>query len=224
MLDYSNIKTCYDYLKSCGGIVYIDTRGGISMEGDGLDSFYQGVFKKVDGYQLFARPGNALLDYKIVEIPGGVDEILLFENREKIKEFLDQGGIIISFTQNYLEWLPGNSLYQASPTPIKDRSVVSCAHPITEGVKEYDMNYRCGVKGFFNRGFFKAPAGATVILKDSDGECVAYIDSATTKGVILSTAGADLVGFGLAESSTAKRLGVNLMLWLEKTMKEREAA
>ena len=157
-------------------------------------------------------------------IPANADEILLLENKEKIQEFLDKGGIIISFTQNYLEWLPGNSLYQASSTPIKDRSVVSCAHPITEGVKEYDMNYRCGVKGFFNRGFFKAPVGATVILKDSDGECVAYIDSATTKGVILSTAGADLVGFGLAESSTAKRLGVNLMLWLEKTMKEREAA
>ena len=131
---------------------------------------------------------------------------------------------IISFTQNYLEWLPGNSLYEASPTAIKDRMVVACGHPITEGVKEYDMNYRCGVKGFFNRGFFKAPEGAAVILKDSDGECVAYIDAATTKGVILSTAGADLVGFGLAESSTAKRLGVNLMLWLEKTMREREAA
>ena len=224
MVDYSNVQNCYDYLKSQGGIAYIDTRGGLSMEGNTLDSFYNGIFKKIDGYKLFQQPGNGLLNFKVVEIPANADEILLLENKEKIQEFLDKGGIIISFTQNYLEWLPGNSLYRASSTPIKDRSVVSCDHFITEGVKEYDMNYRCGVKGFFNRGFFKAPEGAAVILKDSDGECVAYIDSATTKGVILSTAGADLVGFGLAESSTAKRLGVNLMLWLEKTMKEREAA
>lgn len=224
MVDYSNVQNCYDYLKSQGGIAYIDTRGGLSMEGNTLDSFYNGIFKKVDGYKLFQQPGNGLLNFKVVEIPANADEILLLENKEKIQEFLDKGGIIISFTQNYLEWLPGNSLYEASPTAIKDRMVVACGHPITEGVKEYDMNYRCGVKGFFNRGFFKAPAGAAVILKDSDGECVAYIDAATTKGVILSTAGADLVGFGLAESSTAKRLGVNLMLWLEKTMKEREAA
>ena len=61
-------------------------------------------------------------------------------------------------------------------------------------------------------------------MQDSDGECVAYIDDITTKGLILSTAGADLIGFGLGESSTAKRLGVNLLLWLEKTMKEREIA
>lgn len=224
MLDYSNVKDCYDYLKSQGGIACIDTRGGISMEGNAMDSFYDGVFKRIDGYTLFRQPGNGLLDYKVVEIPANADEILLFENRQKIQEFLDKGGIIISFTQNYLEWLPGNSLYRASSTPIKDRSVVSCDHFITEGVKEYDMNYRCGVKGFFNRGYFKAPVGASLVLQDSDGECVAYIDAATTKGVILSTAGADLVGFGLSESSTAKRLGVNLMLWLERTMREREAA
>lgn len=224
MNHYSNIKSCYDYLKSCGGIAYIDTRGGVSMEGDVLDSFYQGVFKKVDGYALFEGPENGLLDFKIVEIPANADEILLLENKDKISEFLDKGGIIISFTQNYLEWLPGNSLYVASSTPIKDRMVVACNHPITEGVKEYDMNYRCGVKGFFNRGFFEPPADATVVLQDSDGKCVAYIDSATTNGTIVSTAGADLVGFGLAESSTAKRLGLNLMLWLEQTLREREAA
>lgn len=224
MMDYSKIGDCYKYLKSQGGIAYIDTRGGLTMEGDTMDSFYEGVFKKIDGYQLFAQDGNALLNYKVVKIPGGVDEILLYENREKIHEFLDKGGIIISFTQNYLDWLPGNSLYTASPTPIKDRSVVTCGHVITEGVKEYDMNYRHGVKGFFNRGFFKAPANSTVILKDSDGECVAYIDTESTNGIIVSTAGSDLISFGLAESSTAKRLGMNLMLWLEKTLKEGDAA
>ena len=224
MLDYSNIQGCYNYLKSVGGIAYIDTRGGISMEGSTMDTFYGGVFKKIDGYRLFQETENGLLQYKVVEIPTNADEILLMENKEKIREFLDAGGILLSFTQNYLEWLPGNSLYQASATPIKDRMVVACGHEITDGVREYDMNYRCGVKGFFNRGFFKAPKDASVILQDSDGECVAYIDDITTKGLILSTAGADLIGFGLGESSTAKRLGVNLLLWLEKTMKEREIA
>lgn len=224
MLDYPNVQGCYNYLKSVGCIAYIDTRGGISMEGSTMDTFYGGVFKKIDGYRLFQETGNGLLQYKVVEIPTNADEILLLENKEKIREFLDAGGILLSFTQNYLEWLPGNSLYQASATPIKDRMVVACGHEITDGVREYDMNYRCGVKGFFNRGFFKAPKDASVILQDSDGECVAYIDDITTKGLILSTAGADLIGFGLGESSTAKRLGVNLLLWLEKTMKEREIA
>lgn len=46
MVDYSNVQNCYDYLKSQGGIAYIDTRGGLSMEGNTLDSFYNGIFKR----------------------------------------------------------------------------------------------------------------------------------------------------------------------------------
>ena len=60
------------------------------MEGNTLDSFYNGIFKKVDGYTLFQQPGNGLLNFKVVEIPANADEILLMENKEKIQEFLDK--------------------------------------------------------------------------------------------------------------------------------------
>ena len=48
-----------------------------------------------------------------------------------------------------------------------------------------------------------------------------YIDRDSTNGVILSTAGADLFGYGLFEQSTAKRLGLNLLIYLAEIVKER---
>lgn len=69
---------------------------------------------------------------------------------------------------------------------------------------------------------FYRPPMHVFFLKDSDGQCVAYIDRQSTKGVIVCTAGADLLGYGLYESSTAKRMGLNLMLWIAKILKEKE--
>ena len=182
-------------------------------------SLYRGTIRKINAYDAL-KDKNLLLDYRVVIAPMGVDEILLDDNRDKIAIFLENGGILLSFTQNYKEWLPGNTLYVASQTPIRIREIKTCGHAITHGVRDYDINYRRGVKGFFNRGYFVPPKNACVFLEDSDRQCVAYIDRETTKGTIVCTAGADLFGYGLYESSTAKRLGLNLMLWLEKTLKE----
>ena len=57
------------------------------------------------------------------------------------------------------------------------------------------------------------------IIKDSDEKCVGYIDTATTKSLVLNTAGADLLWFGWFELSTAKRTGLNLLLWIENYLK-----
>lgn len=220
IVDYNKMKDCFCFLQSLGGIAMLDSQGHSIMGSGTQKAFYQGTIHKINAYEALFEGKNALLDYKVVVAPMGIDEILLFENREKIADFLEKGGILLSFTQNYQEWLPGNSLYIASKTPIRIREVKTCGHFITHGVKEYDINYRRGVKGFFNRGYFIPPKNACVFLKDSDEQCVAYIDKQTTKGTIVCTAGADLISYGLYESSTAKRMGLNLMLWIEKTIKE----
>lgn len=220
MIDYSRFDELCAYLKSQGGIAHLDTMGYPTSQKD----IYRDVFKKLDAYLEFEKDPNFLLDFKIVLIPMGIDEILLFNHKDSIQKFLDQGGILLSFTQNFLQWLPGNSLYKSSQVPIKIREVKTCGHFITYGVLDYDINYRRGVKGFFNRGYFTPPLDACVFLKDSEDQCVGYIDSTTTKGIIISTAGADLVGYGLYESSTAKRMGVNLLFYLEKILKQKDVS
>lgn len=219
MVDYDKVGDCFRYIQSLGGIAQLDTQGRSIMSNGMQKSFYRGTIRKINAYDAL-KDKNLLLDYRVVIAPMGVDEILLDDNRDKIAIFLENGGILLSFTQNYKEWLPGNTLYVASQTPIRIREIKTCGHVITHGVRDYDINYRRGVKGFFNRGYFVPPKNACVFLEDSDRQCVAYIDRETTKGTIVCTAGADLFGYGLYESSTAKRLGLNLMLWLEKTLKE----
>ena len=219
MVDYGKVGDCFRYIQSLGGIAQLDTQGRSIMSNGMQKSFYRGTIRKINAYDAL-KDKNLLLGYRVVIAPMGVDEILLDDNRDKIAIFLENGGILLSFTQNYKEWLPGNTLYIASQTPIRIREIKTCGHVITHGVRDYDINYRRGVKGFFNRGYFVPPKNACVFLEDSDRQCVAYIDRETTKGTIVCTAGADLFGYGLYESSTAKRLGLNLMLWLEKTLKE----
>ena len=73
-----------------------------------------------------------------------------------------------------------------SQTSIREQEVKVMNHPIFEGVKEYDLNYQRGVKGFFNRRYFER------ILSDSDKQYVGYTDRISTNSTILAKAGADL--------------------------------
>ena len=213
--DYSH----YDFklIQARGNINYFDSNNTNIKPYQ--NSMYENIINKIDAYEIFEN--KRMNEFNIVIFPYDIDQILLYDNKNQIKNFLDSGKIILNFTQSYLEYIPNIPLYIASLIPIKDRNIIAVKHFITRGVKDYDINYRRGVKGFFSRGFLKAPNRADVFLKDSEGECVAYIDTLSTKGLIINTAGADLLGFGLFEKSTAKRLGLNLLLWIEQYLKEK---
>lgn len=219
--DYSSCK--FELIESLGGLIYLDSNNTTSMNSKTpyKDSYYGHLVKKIDAYELFENE-HGLEKFNIIIFPYDIDQILLYDNKNQIKNFLDSGGIVLNFTQTYLEYIPKLPFYVASKTPIKDRNILTTEHFITKGVKDYDISYRRGVKGFFSRGSIKAPSEAEIFLKDSDGGCVGYADSTSTKGLIVHTAGADLLGFGLFESSTAKRLGLNLLLWIEEYLKERQ--
>ncbi len=175
------------------------------------DEFHQ----KFDLIWLYDFPAIDLTLYKGVIIPTAIDEEFLFRYRKKLEKYLDNGGIICSFAQNFLTWLPGNSLWKPSEIPFKDRTIFkSNDHPIFMGVDEYDLNYRGGVKGFFSRGFFEEPVGAEVLLHDNEHRTVLYIDRTTTNGIILSGAGSDLVSFGVGSNNTSELLVPQLLDWI----------
>lgn len=218
MIDFSLYQEEFNFLKKEGGILILDTQNNFDMAKINNDDYYDGIFSKVDAYEELVKE-FAFKDYKVVLVETGIDQILLYKYRHKIEDFLDRGGIFISFAANFLEWLPGNMLYKESKYPIKDRVIQTNGHEITRGVKDYDITYRRGVCGFFTRGYFDPPKKSEIFLKDNFNQCVAYIDYDTTSGVIVSTAGADLFNYGLFEQSTAKRMGFNFLLWLSKTIK-----
>lgn len=210
--DYSHCD--FKHIKQCKGVVYLDTQGYKKPYGD----YFKELICIKDAYDEFMQLDNVFKSHKIIIFPMEIDQILLFEHKNQIQNFLDNGGIVLNFAQTYLQYLPHIPLYTASETAIKIREIKTLDHFITLGVKSYDISYRRGVKGFFSRGFIEAPRNAEVFLKDSDEKCIAYLEK--TKGVLIHTAGADLLGFGLFENSTAKRLAFNLLLWINQYLKE----
>ena len=360
-----------------GKIAYIDSYG---YESDGIYEhfLYKNALDFVDLYSDFEK--LELGKYCAMVLGMSIDEVELWRHREKLYEFLDNGGVVISFCHNYTGILPNNAGYIKSEVEIRDREVRLVGHALTDGVREYDINFRRGVKGFFNRGYFEIPKNllesthplsplsakegesicrpeplgevskestfschtsafeksrsmtnlqdrdislalnmtnddrdilvsskpqydnvdtslakppkkdsmdchaldsATtqnliarndknansfndiensfnnknnglpraiscarndgeplslaegdkgggdkpfeVFLRDSEGKCVGYIDRISTNGVILATAGADLLTFGVFENNSARRLGLNLLSWLGRELKVRES-
>lgn len=197
----------YSRKKAC----YLDSSG---YEESGIYNhfLYRNALEYVDIYTSFDNEN--VKKFAAVVIPTSIDEIYLNRNAQVIKNYLFDGGVVVSFAQNFLEWLPGNNFYIPSDLSIKDRLVLESSHKIFAGIREYDLNYRRGVKGFFNRGYVHPPLGAEVILQDNEGKCVAYIDRKSTNGVILSTAGADLLGFGVFDNNTARKMGLGLLEWI----------
>lgn len=226
----------WNVLQKYGKIGYIDSGN------DGLKSkemaagivnnlMYKNIMEYVD---LYVDMDEIVLEkYSAIILPAMLDEVYLHRYKNKINSYLQNGGVVFSFLQNFTGIIPNNKGYIASAVPIKDREVYFTdsvsSKKIFEGVREYDLNLRRGVKGFFNRGFFslenfKKENQPEIILQDSEGECVAYIDRTSTNGIILATASTDLFSYGLFDNTTGKRMGANLLYWLEDELEKKDYA
>ncbi|WP_282938930.1 aspartate/tyrosine/aromatic aminotransferase [Paenibacillus sp. RC67] len=193
-------------------IAYLDTY----MDSSGRVYQHEFFRERLERVPLYELEQHSLESYEALIIPNNIDEEFLYKHRGRVADFLDLGRIVISFAQTFLPWLPNKTLWQRSPLSINARTVlVNTEHLIFKGVTEYDLNYRRGVKGFFSRGYFDAPEGAEVVLKDNEGATVVYIDRSTTKGTILAGAGTDLLGYGLGDTTTARRIGLQLIDWID---------
>ncbi|MGJ9384396.1 aspartate/tyrosine/aromatic aminotransferase [Salipaludibacillus sp. CF4.18] len=175
----------------------------------------------IDLIPIYDLPTLSLDSYIGLIVPRIADEEFLFREKEIIKDFLNQGKIVCSFVQNFRSWLPGNTLWKKTDLNLKDHRVTfKKKHPIFTGVDEYDLNFKEGVAGFFYRGTIEPPSEAEVIIEDHRGYTVMYIDHHSTKGTILSTAGADLLGYAGSTPSTAQNIGPQLFKWIEDEYEE----
>ncbi|WP_082942635.1 MULTISPECIES: hypothetical protein [unclassified Helicobacter] len=214
----------YEGLNKFGKVLYFDAP---AMQSESMKNafLYRNILECIDIYTQFES--RELKCYSAIIIPMSIDEVELAKHTKKLVDYLNDGGIIISFASNFSKFLPYASSYIQSPTPIRERSIKIGNHVIFEGVREYDINYRRGVKGFFNRGYFDVsgfPKGGEeleIILKDSDDKCVCYIDRTSSNGVVLASAGADLLQFGLFDNTTARKMGLNLLRWLENELTQK---
>ena len=213
-IDYQDLD--FSFLKSQGGIGVLTST--LSPMQERKMPYLNKLLHKIDIYDNFEQ----IFKYKALIIPNGVNEIWLYEHKNALENYIKSGRILINFATNSTRYLPSQtSAYIPSDMPIRTREIIPSKHAIFHGVSAYDLNFRRGVKGFFNRGYFNAPKNSLEIMSDSEKKCVAFIEK-IGDGTLLATAGADFLWYGAFELSTAKRTAINLLLWVQHCLKTSE--
>lgn len=124
------------------------------------------------------------------------DQEALFAVRERIRAFLDAGGVVASCVRHYRPWLPGGH-YEPTRRKLTEYRVAKAApHPVFDPIDELELHEYRGVVGFLAQGHLVAPQGVEVLLRDPDGHAVAYVDRQSMRGTILATSGANLAALG----------------------------
>ncbi|NHN32530.1 phosphate starvation-inducible protein PhoH [Paenibacillus agricola] len=162
--------------------------------------------KVLDQYD-FASYDFLEAGHKFLVIDEFIDQELMFEQKDRIRNFLDQGHVLFFGGHLFRYWIPGASLFV--PKTIHshlDYKVTVLDHPIFEGVLSDDITYNKGVSGFFSRGHHPIPEGAEVLLRLAGEEPITYIDRLSSQGTIVVHAGRNLLKYRHGNNS-AGRIG-----------------
>ncbi|MEN6325404.1 MAG: hypothetical protein ABFD18_04225 [Syntrophomonas sp.] len=126
-----------------------------------------------------------LLSYDALVFPRGTDQEMVFAVRQKIKGFLDAGKILISFGEVTKPWLPAcewDGVIPEDDGPL----VITKTHPILQGLSADDLHWHKGVTGWCCHGHFKNSPTSEVLVTNEIGNPIVYVDSESTKGLILA--------------------------------------
>lgn len=187
----------------------LDSGAELMFEGGGKSRF-----ATIDQYEL---PAANLRRYICLLIGGSCDQEFLTKHREIVRAFLDDGKVLVFGGHLFRPWLPGGSDF--IPREIKRHTdyhiTILQEEPFFMGVNPLELTYRKGVAGFFARGHHPLPEGAIPLLALPGGEPTLYIDRTSTKGTLLVSSGATLLGFDRFEDSTRPITG-RLLSWIRE--------
>lgn len=147
-----------------------------------------------------------------------VDQEYLHRHRDRIREYLDAGGVVAFSGHLSRPWLPGAGRFEPKKIESHDDYTVleATPHPVFDGVSMEDLTYQRGVSGFFARGHNPPPEHATTILRLPGDEPIVYVDEESTDGTIFAHSGNDLISLG-RRSTTAARVPKQLVEWMRAT-------
>lgn len=132
----------------------------------------------------------------LLVVPRHTDQEALHRGRERVRALLDAGGVVASFVEHYRPWLPGARYRPTSHRLTRYVVTKAAPHPVFDPIPERQLYEFRGVVGWFAQGYLEPVAGADVLLRDPEGEALAYVDRVSTPGTIFATPGADLLVLG----------------------------
>lgn len=130
---------------------------------------------------------------ELLIVPRHTDQEALWRARDRVRAFLDAGGVVASFIEHYRPWLPGGSYRHTDHRLTRYTVQRAAAHPVFDPIPDRELYEFRGVVGWFAQGYLEPPDGAEVLLTDPAGEALAYVDRRSTPGTIIATSGADLL-------------------------------
>ena len=196
-------------------ILYITSKGGCS----GGILGHQETTKYIDPIAIYDFTGEELADYDVFMIGTDVDQRLLLEKKSYLDQFLANGKTIVFCGALAYPFLDGvGEFKKMTYNSYKDYEVNPLIqHPVWEGVKPKDMMYRKGVAGFYSRGYNPPPENAKIINTLGSGEHpIDYEYTTKDGGRVLIHCGNNLWLF-INDSTTASKMGTNLIKWLKET-------
>lgn len=165
-------------------------------------------------------PSTSLTPFDVLIVPRESNQEMLLVINDKIIQFLDNGGLVISFGEVTLPWLP-NCVWDANyPQFTYDRknlwskgeldkdpyTLVKPEHPLFKGLTMEDLQWHF-------HGLFHATPNAVVLLKYGTIGDIIYLDSKSFNGEILATTLDPDVHFGYGVIKKTQKFLDNVLRW-----------
>lgn len=167
----------------------------------------------IDQYELTAE---TLKPFSVLIVTDFIDQEYLYEQKDAILQFLNEGKIVVACTHVFRPWLPNVNPFM--PKEIRKHSDYEMKTTNTpeffDGVNMNELAYRKGVSGFYARGYHPAPPyDAQILLTFLDGTPITYVDRTSTKGTIVAHSARDLTSYATGENTT-KLIASQFKKWL----------
>jgi len=146
-------------------------------------------------------PGFAidLTGYHLLVIPNGTDHVALFRNRDRIREFLDQGNMLFCFCGWFLDWVPGNRWIHDNAKATRDVRHFAGENYLNllAGVDLAKLDHNAhGISGWWSCGYIEPANEAKALIHDTWGRALVVVDDVTTRGLMFLTASGPVGDYG----------------------------
>ncbi|MDQ3655800.1 MAG: hypothetical protein M3457_12055 [Chloroflexota bacterium] len=162
-----------------------ERRGRVAPKIAGLFSgvhFQKGFYEDAEfGPQFAVLPvwelaAAGLHDYAALWIPRESNQNMLMANRDKLRQYLEEGGTIVSFEMANQPWLPAGewALRPAQMETIRIRDHPMVAHLTIDDVK------------WHSHGLYSEYPEATILIDDAGDGVILFLDETTFAGTLIA--------------------------------------
>lgn len=200
-------------------IVKLDGGHAFSLEGRAMNASNEPMdhVTLLDQYEISTAD---LSDFNVLVVTDFIDQEHLYEQKQVIEDFLNEGKIVVACTHIFRPWLPGVGLFM--PKEIRKHSDY-LMEPVSEhtfyrGVDMMELAYRKGVSGFYARGSHAVVnKDSEVMLQFTDGTPIVFIDRSASKGTVVAASSRDLLTYATGENTT-QLITPQFLAWLNEEL------